>query len=198
MAAEHSDKETTLSWPDKWIGFGRRRYNVEHVLSSIAVLAIYSLGMFALVAAPLGAFSQLTSDPRYGVVKSGVLSLTPAGQTGMMIAVAATFFWSAIVGGFARTFLRKRFVCWPALALLAVGMIWGLTNTLDVLRRAGSDLARAEGGDNLEAAAFVAFWALTVSFAAKALWDEVRDRISANIDAQIPKRKFSRKPFVKG
>lgn len=194
MTAEKPLGDYKRSWVDKYVGFGRRRYHVEHALSSIFVTALYGGGMIALVAAPLEAFAGITADPRYGTVKDNILTLTPCGETALKLVVAGTFFWSAIVGGFARSFLRTRFVCWPLLAFLAVGTIWGLTTTLDILRRAASEIAKVEKGSNLEAAAFIAFWALTVSFAAKALWDEIRDRISAGIDARIPKQKFRRKP----
>ncbi len=197
MSAEKPNAVYKLSWADKYVGFGRQRYHVEHGLSSVAVTALYGLSMIALVAAPMAAFAHITTDPRYGTVKENILTLTPCGETALKLIIAGTFFSSVIVGGFARSFLRARFVCWPLLALLAIGTIWGLTTTLDILRRAASEIAKVEKGSNLEAAAFIAFWALTVSFAAKALWDEMRDRISAGIDALIPKRRFRRKPFSK-
>lgn len=180
--------EPPIEWRVLWTAIGRwLQPRALRLLVAIATVAFFILGMLALIAAPLGAFVALINNHALSRVDKDILYLTPCGRGFLLLVVAATFIGSLAVGAYGRSLLKPRFVQLPWLALVGLALLWGLINTQDEIRQVASQIAGIKGGDNAKAAAFVAFWAVMVSYAAKAVWDELRDRLSNWIDGKLPK-----------
>lgn len=152
-----------------------------HALVALA----YLMSMWALIAIPVTLFVVLTRTT--GANVDGALVLSPAGRWLLYALAAATFLGSIAVGGIAKTILRSRHLAWPWLCLIGVGLLFGLADMFDTIRMVVNSLHVGPHDDNARAAAFFTFWLLMVGYAAKAVWDEARDRFCAAFEARIPR-----------
>ncbi|MBT2134491.1 hypothetical protein KK137_09115 [Croceibacterium sp. LX-88] len=137
----------------------------------------YVIGMWFLMAMP--AWGLLSVWKSIAVESQGVVSLSPIGHAALLAIGLATFFFSLGIGGFARAFIRPEMVgpWW----LLGVGCILflGLPFLFDSIRNIATTLGAWDQGDNATIVAFLTFWILMIGYAAKVLWDELRDRVAA-------------------
>ena len=154
-------------------------------LTNVSVVSVYLVLMMGLIIVPATLFLAITR--RAGANVQGALVLAPAGRWYLYGAMAFTFLWSVLTGGFARALLRPRHLDWPWLALLALGLLLGLTKLGDEAREAIGQLHPGKNNDNAAAIAFFAFWLLMIGYAGKAVWDETRDRVAGIFEREIAK-----------
>ncbi|RIA46256.1 hypothetical protein DFR49_0790 [Hephaestia caeni] len=163
-----------------WCGPRLRRLGAQ------ALVALgYTMSMWALIAIPITLFVILTQTT--GANVDGALVLTPVGRWLLYVLAGATFLGSIAVGGIAKVILRSRHLAGPWLFLIGLGLLFGLADMFDKIRIVVSSLHAGPHDDNAQAAAFFTFWLLMVGYAAKAVWDEARDRFCAAVQARIPK-----------
>lgn len=196
---DEAGKPTRKIW-DRFIGLNNRiRQSEMKPVTSLAAVAFYFGGMIILLIAPLSFFIHIMKNGAYSTIENEVMTLTPCGNQALLLLVAITFALSVLTGGFGRSLLRKRFVYGWVVALGGLGLLWGLTVTLDEFRKITAKIAAIEQGDNLTVAAFLTFWTLMIGYAGKAVWDELRDRVSANVDGYLPKKAAEEKsPAAQG
>ncbi|MCW2351764.1 hypothetical protein [Sphingobium sp. B12D2B] len=146
----------------------------EAALQSLVVMGLYIVGIISLIVLPLEMLSAVAY--RAGTIDHGVLHLSPLGSWLLLVVVSATFAGSIVVGGFAKAFFTSNHLGWLWLILFGLAMLIALTTMFDQMRVAMGAFAAVHAGDNPKVTAFIAFWLLMVGYAAKAVWDEARDR----------------------
>jgi len=149
----------------------------------VMILLAYVGGLVVLVGVPLQLF--LTITHQCGTVAAGVLQLSSCGQPLLIATAALTLGLSVAVGGIARVFLQREHFGPLWLTLLTLGSLYAVSAALDDMRSALSALHQLSRGDNITAGAFIGFWILMVGYAAKAAWDESRDRVADQLRALI-------------
>jgi len=152
-------------------------------LTSIAVLIGYGVGMWVLVAVPAGLFLDVTRGA--GANVGGNLQLSPVGFGLSFLVFATVFMWSIAVGGCARLFMRPAYFDWPWLMSAGLVVLLTVTFLFNGAREAVSQLHASASNSNAIVAAFFAFWLLMVGYAAKAVWDEARDRFAGYLERKI-------------
>jgi hypothetical protein len=158
---------------------------ISEELQGFVLVCGYLIFMLALVALSLSGLLALLKQSALSTIDGDVLTLTFSGRTAFNILVGLTFVGSLIAGAYGRVYLKPQFVGSVLLALLALAFLWGLTVATDDLRSIALKIGSVRRGDNASVASFVVFWAVMVSYAAKAFWDELRDRLAALIDAKF-------------
>lgn len=153
--------------------------------TSVAATGVYVMGMVGVTVLPMNIFLYLTETPSLGGIDRGILQFSELGTAALLLLVAGLFAGSVIVGGVGKSLLRSRFVHGPVLLVVGLILLWVLVSTLDEVRQLEGNLSNLQGGDNGRAAAFVAYWAVMVSYCGKAVWDEIRDRVSDRIDHRL-------------
>lgn len=146
-------------------------------ITAFVTCLIYVAGIWVLAAIPT---YGLLIVLRWGAVESqDVVFLSPFGRCALFAVALAMFGGSLLVGGFVRAFMRPELV--GKLWLVGVGcaLFLALPYLSDAIRRMVTSLGHWDQGDNATVGAFLAFWILMVGYAAKTLWDELRDRLSA-------------------
>jgi hypothetical protein len=143
----------------------------------------YIGGLVVLVGVPLQLF--LTITHRCGIAAAGVLQLSPCGRPLLIGTAALTLGLSVAIGGMARVFLDREHFGPLWLAVLTLGSLYAVSASLDDMRSAVSALHQLSRGDNITAGTFIGFWILMVGYAAKAAWDESRDRVTGQLRALI-------------
>lgn len=164
--------------------------HARRFIISLSVVLAYLLSMLVLIGVPPSLFLNVTRSAGANVQDN--LQLTMTGHWLMYCIFVFTFAWSIVVGGFAKTFLKPRHLGWPWLALFGLGLLLGLTLMFDPAREVVGAMRSGADNDNDMVIAFFTFWLLMVGYAAKAVWDEARDRMAAvferhvNRDTAIP------------
>lgn len=157
----------------------------ERTVQSLAVISLYLSGIFALILVPLELLTALAKHA--GSYDGKILSLTPLGGWLLIGLVGLTFLWSIIVGGFAKALFTRKHLGWFWLLLFGLGLLIGLTMFFDQMDSAMRAFFAEPRGDNPKVAGFIAFWALMIGYASKAVWDEARDRVSQRVASFLPK-----------
>ncbi|WP_010165100.1 hypothetical protein [Sphingomonas sp. PAMC 26617] len=144
---------------------------------------VYVGGLVALVGVPLQLFLAITHG--CGVAAAGVLQLSPCGRPLLIATAALTLGLSVAIGGMARVLLDREHLGPIWLAVLTLVSLYAVSASLDDMRSALSALHQLSRSDNITAGTFIGFWILMVGYAAKAAWDESRDRVTGQLRALI-------------